>query len=243
MVVPRQSCEKVVEATKSMSDLSMLHNLSVRGLVDRDRRCDEEVDALRGHGVLVADVAEVENLLCLPEALEAAAKRVKAADVAKAKAAPEGAAIAEMAKVVDQQALARVLAEIQFRLNGFGPRIGRSDAAKLATDLQASVAGINVAATVAKCRRLCDGAITANDDHTTLRRFNSKGVSSFVAASFGIKKDVYCRMVLHFIKTEPDSPIAGAMRHAIDGTPDVTVVTPTVIGAGSPEGAATAAVW
>ena len=42
LVVPRQSCEKVVEATKSMHSLSALHNLSVRGLVDRDRRGDEE---------------------------------------------------------------------------------------------------------------------------------------------------------------------------------------------------------
>ncbi len=64
MVVPRQSCEKVVEATKSMRGLSALHNLKIRGLVDRDRRSDEEVAALRADGVLVADVAEVENLLC-----------------------------------------------------------------------------------------------------------------------------------------------------------------------------------
>lgn len=186
MVVPRQSCEKVVEATKSMSGLSALHNLSVRGLVDRDRRGDEEVNALRADGVLVADVAEVENLLCLPEALEAVAKQLKAADVAKAKTVAEAVVIAEMAKVIDQQALARALAEIQFRLN------------------------------------------------------NCKGVISFVAASFGTKKDVYCRMVLHFIKTEPEGPIAKAMRKAIDGKPDPVVVAPPVIDADSPEGATTA---
>ena len=70
MAVPRQSCEKVVEAAGVDERPVRVRNLSVRGLVDRDRRGDEEVDALRADGVLVADVAEVENLLCLPEALK-----------------------------------------------------------------------------------------------------------------------------------------------------------------------------
>ena len=58
---------QAVEATKSMGRLSSLHNLSVRGLVDRDRRGNDEIKALHDDGMLVADVAEVENLLCLPE--------------------------------------------------------------------------------------------------------------------------------------------------------------------------------
>jgi Protein of unknown function (DUF4435) len=223
MVVPRQTCDKVVEATKSMSGLSTLHHLSVRGLVDRDRRGDEEIKALRADGILVADVAEVENLLCLPEALEAVAKQLKVADVAQAKAAAIGAVIAEMGKVVDQQALARALAEIQFRLNGFGPKIGESDAVKLGTDLQTYVASIDVGATVAKCRKLFDGAV--NDYLATLRLYNCKGVIAFVAASFGVKKDVYCRMVLDFIKNEPDGPVAKAMRKSIEQMPDPVVAT------------------
>jgi hypothetical protein len=220
MVVPRQSCEKVVEATKSMSGLSSLHNLNVRGLVDRDRRSDEEIDALRAASVLVADVAEVENLLCLPEALEAVAKQLIVPDVANAKTRAEGAVIAEMAKAANQQALARALAEIQFRLNGFGPKIGKSDAVKLETDLQAYFAGINVGSTVAKCRKLFDDAIAKNDYPAALRLYNCKGVITFVASSFGIETDVYFRMVLNSVKTEPDGPVAKAMRKTIEGTPD-----------------------
>jgi energy-coupling factor transporter ATP-binding protein EcfA2 len=231
-VVPRQSCDKVVESAKSMRSLSALHHLSVRGLVDRDRRGDEEIDALRADGILVADVAEVENLLCLPEALEAVAKQLKVEDLARAKASAEGAVIAEMAKVIDQQALARALAEIQFRLNGFGPKIGNSDPAKLGMELQTYVVGIDVVATVANCRKLFDDAVAANDYRATLRLYNCKGVIAFVATSFGIKKDVYCRMVLDFIKTAPDGAIAKAMRNAIDGTPD-PVLVPVIAVAGA----------
>lgn len=224
MVVPRQSCEKVVEATKSMSGLSALHNLSVRGLVDRDRRGNEEINALRADGVLVADVAEAENLLCLPEALEAVAKHLRCPNVAKAKAAAESAVIAEMAKVIDQQALDRALAEIQFRLNGFGPKIGKSDAAKLEADLKMYVAGIDFGATVKKCRTLLDDAVAGNDYRAALRLYNCKGVLAFVANSFRIKKEVYCQLILDFIKTEPEGAVAKSMREAIDGTPDSAVI-------------------
>jgi len=229
MVVPRQSCEKVVEATKSMSGLSVLHNLSVRGLVDRDRRGDEEVEALRADGVLVADVAEVENLLCIPDALEAVAKQLKFPDVAKAKDAAEAAVIAELAKVIDQQALARALAQIQFRLNGFGPKIGKSDVGNLENELQTYVAGIDVPTTVRKCRKLFEDAVAGNDYRAALRLYNCKGVLAFVANSLGIKKDVYCQMLLDFLRTEPGGAVAGAMREMIDGRLDPAVIQPSII--------------
>src|SRR5262249_31633345 len=159
---------------------------------------------------------------------EAVAKQLRSLDVAKAKAKAEAAVITELAKVIDQQALARALAEIQFRLNGFGPKIGKSDAAQLERDLQTYVVGIDVAATVRKCRTLFDDAVTCNDYRAALRLYNCKGVLAYVAASFGIKKDVYCQMVLDFIKTEPDGMVARAMRKAIDGTSDPTVI-PTPI--------------
>ena len=216
-MVPRQSCEKVVEATKSMSGLSGLHNLSVRGLVDRDRRGDEEIAALRGAGVLVADVAEVENLLCLPEVLEAVAKHLTCPDVPTAKAAAEGDVLAEMAKAIDQQALSHALAEIQFRLNGFGPKIGKSDAAKLEADLQTYVGGIDVGATVANAascsRTSCRGRTIARRSAS----ITAKESSHSWLTPFAINKDVYSQIVMGFLKTEPDGLIAKAMRKSIEG--------------------------
>lgn len=230
LVVPRQSGEKVVEATKSLRALPALHNLSVRGLVDRDRRGDEEIDALRAAGVLVGEVAEVENLLCLPEVLDAVAKQLKPhQDIAENKARAMEAVIAEMAKVIDQQALARALAEIQFRLNGFGPKIGKSDAVKLEKELQTFVASIHVPATVKKCRTLFEDAVAGDDYLAALRLYNCKGVLAIVASSFGIKKDVYYQMVLDFIRTEPDGAVARAMRKAIDSTPDPVGIPPSII--------------
>lgn len=61
-VRPLGSCNKVIESTRSFNDLQNIHKLESLGLVDRDRRTDEEVAYLRRKHILVPEVAEVENI-------------------------------------------------------------------------------------------------------------------------------------------------------------------------------------
>lgn len=64
-VRPLGSCNRVIESTRSFNDLRNIHQLDSLGLVDRDRRTDAEVDYLRRKGILVPEVAEVENLFMM----------------------------------------------------------------------------------------------------------------------------------------------------------------------------------
>ena len=64
-VRPLGSCDKVIETTRTFNDLRNMHHLSSRGIVDRDRRTELEVDYLRRKNILVPDVAEVENIFLL----------------------------------------------------------------------------------------------------------------------------------------------------------------------------------
>lgn len=73
-VRPLGSCNKVIEATRSFNDLSALHHLDSYGIVDRDRRNQYEVDYLRKRKIMVPDVAEIENILLLPDVMEAVAQ-------------------------------------------------------------------------------------------------------------------------------------------------------------------------
>ena len=61
-VRPLGSCDKVIETTRTFRYLSKYHTLETRGIVDRDRRSDSEVDYLRQRSVMVAEVAEIENI-------------------------------------------------------------------------------------------------------------------------------------------------------------------------------------
>lgn len=72
-VKPMGSCNKVIEVTRSFNDLSVLHHLDSHGIVDRDRREQQEVEYLRRKKIFVPDVAEIENLLMLEDVVKTVA--------------------------------------------------------------------------------------------------------------------------------------------------------------------------
>lgn len=74
-VRPLGSCNKVIETTRSFSDLKYMHHLDSHGIVDRDRRSDDEVSYLRRKNIFVPNVAEVENIFLLPEVISVMARR------------------------------------------------------------------------------------------------------------------------------------------------------------------------
>lgn len=74
-VRPLGSCDKVIETTRTFNDLKTMHHLESRGIVDRDRRTDPEVEYLRRKSVMVPEVAEVENLFLLEGVVKAMARR------------------------------------------------------------------------------------------------------------------------------------------------------------------------
>ena len=73
-VKPLGSCNKVIETVRSFGDLQGFHQLDSRGIVDRDRRSDDEVEYLRKKNILVPNVAEIENLFMLEGVIRAVAR-------------------------------------------------------------------------------------------------------------------------------------------------------------------------
>jgi len=74
-VRPLGSCNKVIESTRSFNDQRPLHHLDSHGIVDRDRRTEAEVGYLRRKGIMVPDVAEVENIFMLEGVIRVMARR------------------------------------------------------------------------------------------------------------------------------------------------------------------------
>lgn len=217
LVVPRYSAQKVIDATKVMNSVSALHHLSTRGVVDRDRRSDDEITALRSAGLIIADVAEIENLLCIPEAIEAVAAQLKITEAKALRIEIEAKVLEELAKLVEQQSLACALAEIQFRLNGFGPKIGNLDAESLETELQRYLNGINVSDIVRRFQARFERLIHDRDYRAALRFFNCKGIPAFVSDKFKIDRSVYCQLVIQLIRAQPSGSLARSMRDIIAG--------------------------
>ena len=73
LVLPLESCEAVIHAVASMRRNAALTRVACRGIVDRDHRSTDEVQHLRSLGVEVLPVAEIENIVLLPEVSRAIA--------------------------------------------------------------------------------------------------------------------------------------------------------------------------
>ena len=74
LVLPLGSCEAVIHAVASMRGTAPLNRVSCHGIVDRDHRSDEEIEHLRTLGVEVLPIAELENLVLLPDVSRAIAR-------------------------------------------------------------------------------------------------------------------------------------------------------------------------
>lgn len=77
------SCNKVIEATRTFNGLASFHRLDSTGIVDRDRRDDQEVNYLRSKNILVPEVAEIENMFLLEDVIRTMAT-INGTDAARA---------------------------------------------------------------------------------------------------------------------------------------------------------------
>lgn len=73
-VRPLGSCDRVIQSTRTFNDLKYLHHLDSIGIVDRDRRTDQEVAYLNKKNILVPSVAEVENIFLMESVIVLMAK-------------------------------------------------------------------------------------------------------------------------------------------------------------------------
>ncbi|BEL90630.1 DUF4435 domain-containing protein [Serratia marcescens] len=69
LIIPRGGCTKVISDIRTLRKLPNLHHLDIIGIIDRDRRVEEEITSLQRDGIYVLPVAEVENLFCTEEVI------------------------------------------------------------------------------------------------------------------------------------------------------------------------------
>ena len=120
------SCNKVIEATRTFNDLSTLHKLESYGIVDRDRRDDNEVGYLRRKNIMVPDVAEIENMLLLEDIITAMASsrgHSPTRALAKVKKAVIGMFKADLHQQALMHARHRVKRTMEYRVDSRSPDI------------------------------------------------------------------------------------------------------------------------
>lgn len=106
-VKPLGSCNKVIEVVRSFNDMKPMHHLDSLGIVDRDRRTEQEVEYLRRKSIMVAGVAEVENIFLMENVVKTMA-RLRGRDPERTAAKVKDAVTRMFADQLEAQALMHV---------------------------------------------------------------------------------------------------------------------------------------
>lgn len=210
------SCNKVIEATRTFNDLNSFHHLTARGIVDRDRRDDNEVEYLRSKNIMVPDVAEIENMLLDEDVIGAVAEFTRHKPRHTVNVVRE-AIMAMFRKELKAQALMhvrhRVKRAMEYRIDAKFTDIGALERhiAELIRNLDAR------GQYEALCRRF-RGYLDKGDYASVLRVYNQKTMLplSNVAQLNGLKnKDEYIATILRILKVHPASVPAQTIRAAV----------------------------
>jgi predicted ATPase len=208
-IIPRGGCEKVIESTKAMRRNGALHHLKAFGIIDRDYRTDDEVEALGQAGIYTINVAEVENLFCIEPLIRiVAANQAKHEDVVVNQVTTR--IVEALNAELETQISSHAEREIQFRLKKFQKDADSEQGLK--DGLVALLATIDIAAIFEQSRTLFQQAIDDNSLEKTLRIYNRKNLHKRIAAFFDLQNDGYIELLLRLIKSDKKAPVVDALR-------------------------------
>ena len=209
LVMPRGSCTSVIEGVRALRSHRQFHHLEVVGIIDRDRRGDAEIASLEKSGVFVLDVAEVENLFCVPEILALCSARL--VRDAAADFEPASKWIFErLDSEFESQVSMRASAEVRYRLNLFNDKAkGEAAIAQSLTDL---ISGIDASLLYKESEAIFTAAIEQHDYRAVLRYYNRKSLASQIGAVFGLGNKELPQLVMRLAASSDVKPIREALR-------------------------------
>ena len=196
-IIPLKGCSSVIEATKAYNNLPMLHYKTIKGIVDRDRRSQEEIDSLLNDKIYVPGVAEVENLFLVPEVIEFVANKFGIENTEKVVEQARERTIKFLQEHLDEQALLFTKTKCQNKIN--------SICSQTTQTIENYTESLESIATLAKpqevyndTKRELQNIIDNKDYLTALKVINNKGLLPFtgVTNEFGWKKQFYIEFVI-----------------------------------------------
>lgn len=202
-IKPLGSCQKVFETTKSFNEQKGFHNIESFGIIDRDRRTDEEIENIKNPNIWVALVAEIENFLLLEEIVKIVAKCMMKDPDSIFTSIKENV-ISFFETQAAQQALEHTIARIE-RI--FKSAIDNS-AVKQFEELESSLNKFwekqNFKDIYTEIKTSFDELIKSKDYNKILKVFNNKGMisNSSVASlcDLNTKNDAYLNFIIGILK-------------------------------------------
>lgn len=209
LVVPSGSCSQVIQLVKALRASEQLHHLDVFGIIDRDRRIEAEIASLLDNGIYTLEVAEVENLFCVPEIIKFVSQRLARDPDADCQAAAEFV-LKKISSELENQISLRVVNEIKFRLNCFDEKSKGKDA--LQNALSSLCESIDVSALYSESEALFTQAVRENDYLLSLRIYNRKSLARQLSNHLGLAHGELAEFVVRLANSEEKLEIKNALK-------------------------------
>ena len=214
LVKPMGGCQKVIETTKAFSQLKDFHTLDGKGIVDRDRRTQGEIDYLREQHIYVPDVAEVENLLMIEDVIKTVAKRLMKDPDDVFKQVKENV-VRLFQKELDSQVILHAKHQVRKKLETTVDR-KITTVEQLTEHVESIRQNIHVEEIYKNIKEKFESYIETENYKSILRVYNQKGMlpQSRLCAICGISnKESYLNLILSILKENKED--AEAIRKAI----------------------------
>jgi hypothetical protein len=209
LVIPSGSCTQVIQAVKALRSSSQLHHLSVYGIIDRDRRVQSELQSLEQSGVYTLEVAEVENLFCVPEILSIVSAQLFR-DPTEDFNNISRFIFSKMQAEIENQISLRAVAEVKFRLNLYDENA--KGVQGLENALATLVSNINVNNIYNESKGLFESAVENNDYLGLLKAYNRKSMPSQISKHFGLSGGGLAELVVRLACGDKAKDISLALK-------------------------------
>lgn len=209
LVIPRGSCDQVIQAVRALRSNTQLHHLQVYGIIDRDRRMAPEISALQADNIFTLEVAEVENLFCTEEILNLVSQRL-VRNITDDFSQAVNQVFKQLKSEFDTQVSLRVIAEIKFKLNCFDA--SARGVSGLSTALQSLTQSIDVSSLYTKFNGELQEVIDKNDYRGLLKLYNRKSLPNQIGNALGLKTGELAEFVIRLARSGERSAVTEAIK-------------------------------
>ncbi len=183
LVIPSGSCTQVIQAVKALRTSNQLHHLSVYGIIDRDRRVQSELQSLEQSGIFSLEVAEVENLFCVPEVLSIISTQL-ARDSSEDYNEISHFIFSKMQAEIENQISLRAAAEIKYKLNLFDENAKGLQGLEVA--LSTLISNIDTNNIYDESKSVFESVVENNDYLGLLKVYNRKSMPNQISKHLGL---------------------------------------------------------
>jgi len=184
-LVPIGSCDNVVHSVTSYKNGAALHWLVVRGLVDADDRGSDELAYLQARNIYSLPVAEIENLLSLPNIFLVLAEALACPDPARSFEKLKDDVLREASSNIDLVSARYTTRQIDRRLKMID--VEAKNVQVLEATFQDKLSAISPSEIFTRFKSRLQSYIDAKDLRGVMELYDNKGILSLVANALGVR--------------------------------------------------------